>query len=40
MSDCGDLEVSLRKWEGDAYELELRLTQPGDKADVRLVWPE
>jgi hypothetical protein len=37
MNDCSDLEISLRTWLGNTYEVELRLTQPGDKADIRLV---
>lgn len=35
-SECADLELSLARRDAGLYAIELRFTQPGSEADVRL----
>jgi hypothetical protein len=37
MTDCADLEIGLHRRDADSYGVELRFSQPGSDADVRLV---
>ena len=37
MSHYADVEIGLFKREGDGYTVELRFSQPGSDADVRLL---
>src|SRR4051794_21471674 len=37
MTTYADLEVGLHKWNADSYAVELRFSQPGSDAEVRVV---
>src|SRR5581483_853784 len=39
MSDYADLEITLTRWDKDAYRVELRYSQPGSETDTRLNAP-